>query len=126
MKNRLFDRLPMLEVLDDDSLQQRRGDLGIPGSFRVHYNDRPVAADAEAGGLTALYAARAEEEILSLQKPGEQPIELAAPAIRRAEVAGAHEHVTSVRLHLRLLVAIHSAKIHLLTSPSTCTAVNSN
>src|SRR5450759_705551 len=125
VKNRLIDRLPALEVLHDDSLQQRWCDLGVPDSFRIHHDDRSVAADAEAGSLAALHALRTKEQIFALEKLGEQQIELAPPAVGRAEVASAYEHVMGVRLHLRLLPVTHAAKIHTLACPSTCNAARS-
>src|ERR1700694_4403216 len=125
VKNRLFDRLPMLEVLDHDSLQQRGSNLGVPGSFWIDDNNRPVAADAEAGRFTALDALRAEEQILALQKAGEQRIDLAPTAVRRAKAARTHEHVTRVGLHLRLHRVTHGPKIHMATGSSTCTTASS-
>ena len=48
MKNGLFDRIALLEVLHHDPLQQRGRDLGVPDSFRIDDNYRPLAADAVA------------------------------------------------------------------------------
>ena len=87
MKNRVFYRLSMLEVLNDDSLEQRGRNLGIPGSFRIDDNDRPIAADAEARRFAALNALRAEEQILALEQAGEQRIDLAPTTVGRAEIA---------------------------------------
>ena len=56
MKNSLINWLPVLQVLDDDSLQQLGCDLGVPDSIRIHDDDRPVAADAETRSLAALHA----------------------------------------------------------------------
>src|SRR4030088_2051743 len=98
VKNRLFDRLPMLQMLDDDSLKQLGSDLGVPGSFRIDDNDRPVGADTEAGRLAALYALGAEEQILTLQKAGEQRIDLAPSAVGRAEGARTYQHRRRVKV----------------------------
>jgi hypothetical protein len=125
MKNRLRNRFPVLEVLDHYSLQQLGRDLGIPNPLRVHDDDRPVAAHAEAGRLTTLHALRSKEQIFPLQQLREQGIDLASATIGRAEVAGAHEHMSGVPLHFRLIRITHSEKIHMLTHPSTCTAGNS-
>jgi len=94
VENGLSNRLAALEVLDDDSLEQRGRHLGIPDPFRINDNDRPVAADAEARRFTALDAVRAEEQILALQQAREQRIDLASTAVRRAETARTYEHVT--------------------------------
>ena len=72
VKNSLSNRPSTLEVLDDDSLEQGRCDVRIPGAFRIHDDDRPIAAHAKTWSLTALHAVRAEEQILSLQELGEQ------------------------------------------------------
>jgi hypothetical protein len=117
MENSLSNRPAVPEVLYDDSLQQRRCNLGVPGSLRVHDNDWPVAADAETRRLTALDALRTEEQILALQKTGEQRIELAAPAIGRAETARTNEHVAGVRLHLRPDLVTHSERYTCLHAP---------
>lgn len=126
MKNGLLNRLPTLEVLDDDSLEQRGCDLRIPNAIRIHDDDRPIAAHSEARRLSALHSARAEEQVLSLQELGEQRVELASATVGRTEIARTHEYVTRILLHLRLLPFTHSAKIHMLTCSSTCTAVASN
>src|ERR1700686_769657 len=125
MKNRLFDRIALLEVLHDDPLQQRRRDLGVPDSFRIDDNNRPIAADAEAGRLAAFDPLRTEEQTLAVQKAGEQRVDLAPTAVGRAEIARAYEHVTRVRLHLRLHSGTHEPKIHMATRSSTCTAASS-
>jgi hypothetical protein len=123
VKDRFFDRFSVLKVLDDDSLEQRRGDLRVPDAFRIHYDDRAVATHPKARSFTALNALGAKKQILALKQIGEQRVELSPVAIGRAEVAGAYEHVMRVRLHLRLLPVTHSAKIHMLTRAHTCTAM---
>ena len=125
MKDRFVDRLSSLEVLDDDSLQQRRRYIGVPDPFRIDDHNRSAAADAEARRLASLHASRTEEQIFPLQELGEQRIKLSPAAIGRTEVTSAHQYVAGVRLHLRLFSVTHSKKIHLLTSANTCTAVNS-
>src|SRR6266436_4043485 len=115
MKDRLFDRVSVLEVLDDDSLEQRRRDLGVPDAFRIHDDDRSVATHPKTRSFTALDALGAKKQVLALEQIAEQRVELSSATIGRAEVAGAYEHVMRVRLHLRLLPVNHSAKIHMLT-----------
>ena len=125
MKDRLINRFSVFEVLDDDSLEQRGCNLGVPDALRIHHDDRSVAAHAKARGLTALSTPRAKEQILALEQVGQQRVELASAAVGRAEIARAHEHVMRVPLHFRLLILTHSAKIHMLTRAHTCTAVDS-
>jgi len=72
VKDRLINRFSVLEVLDDDSLQQRGGDLGVPNALRIYDDDRSVAAYAKARRLTALCALRAKEQILVFLSPIQQ------------------------------------------------------
>jgi hypothetical protein len=125
VKDRFFDWFSVLEVFDDDSLEERRRDLGIPDPFRIYDDDRSVATHAKARSFTALDAPGAKKQIFALKQVGEQRVELSPAAVGRAEVAGAYEHVMRVRLHLRLYPVTHSAKIHMLTRAHTCTAVDS-
>ena len=125
MKDRFVDRLPAFQVLDDDSLQQRRRYIGVPNALRIDDDNRSVAADTEARRLASLHARRTEEQVFPRQKLGEQRIKLSPAAIGRTEVTSAHQHMAGVRLHLRLFSVTHSKKIHLLTSTHTCTAVSS-
>src|SRR5207237_7972334 len=92
MKYVLIYRLAVLEMLDHDSLEQLRGHARIPDALRVHDDDRPVAADAEAGCLAALHSLRSEEESLALQELCETRIELPSAAAARPDVAGASAH----------------------------------
>src|SRR3954471_20670030 len=101
MKDRLSHGPSMLEVLDHDSLEQRRRDLRIPDAIRIHDHNWPVAANAEPRRLTTFDTLWAEQEVFPLQQLGEQRIELATTAVGRAKSSGAHEHMTRVRLHLR-------------------------
>ena len=72
MKYRFINGLSTLEVLNDDSLEQRGCNLRIPDAFRIHDDDRPVAAHAETRSLAAFHAPWAEEQIFPLQEVGEQ------------------------------------------------------
>ena len=125
MKDRLINGFSVFEVLDDDSLQQRRCHLSVPDALGIHHNDRSVATHAQARGLTALYALRAKEKILALEQVGQQRVKLASATVGRAEIACAYEHVMRVRLHFRLLSVTHSEKIHMLTRAHTCPGVDS-
>jgi len=72
MKDRFVDRLPAFQVLDDDSLQQRRRYIGVPNALRIDDDNRSVAADTEARRLASLHACRTEEQIFPRQELGEQ------------------------------------------------------
>jgi hypothetical protein len=120
----LINWFSLFEVFNNDSLQERRCNLGIPDAFRVYDDDRSVAAHAEAWCLASLHPSRAEEQIFSLQELREQRIQLAAAAVGRAEISGAHKHMPRIRIHLRLLPVAHHAKIHRAFS-STCTDLDS-
>src|SRR5258705_2070510 len=125
MEDSLFDRLPVLEVLDHDALQQRRRHFGIPDTLRIDDDDRTIAADAEARCLAALDALWTKEQILALQQVGKERVDLAPTTVGRAEAAGAHEYVARVGLHLRPSFVTHQEKIHVPMRAHTCTAVDS-
>lgn len=101
MNHRLIDDSPVPKVLDDNSLQHLRSDVAVPHPFRVHDDNRPAAADAEAWRLAALDAARAEKQSFPLEEHGKERVESATRAIGRAEAARADQHVSRVRLHWR-------------------------
>jgi hypothetical protein len=67
VKNRFGNRDAVPEMLHDDSLEERGSYSVIPDAFGVDHDDRSPAADTEAGSLTALHPARAEEKALALQ-----------------------------------------------------------
>src|SRR6266550_8318919 len=122
VKHRRIDGFSMLEVLDDDALEQRWCYRRVPNAFRIHHDDRAVAAHAEARRLTSFYARGAEKQIFTLEELREQRIKFSPTAIGRAEFASAYEHVTGVRLHLWLLSVAHSKKIHGIKPTHTCKA----
>jgi len=122
MKNRLINGFSAFEVLDDDALEQRRCHLCVPDATGVHNNDGTITAYTKAWRFTTLDACRTEKQVFALEELGEQRIKLSPTAIGRAEFASAYEHVTRVRLHLRLLSLAHSKKIHGINPAHTCTA----
>ena len=67
MKNRIFDWMPVLQVLNYNSLQELGSDVGVPDSLRVYDHDRSVTAHAEAWCFAALHAPGPEQQILALQ-----------------------------------------------------------
>ena len=80
-------------MLDDDPLEECRRYRGVPHAFRIHDDDRPTGAYAEARRLATLHSLGTEEKALALQKRRQQLIQLAPPVIRRAVAADAHQHV---------------------------------
>src|SRR6476619_5815887 len=109
MKDGINYRTSVLEVLDNNSLQQGWGHLGVPDSLRVDHYDRSHAAHAETGSFTPLHTLRPEKQVLALQQLGEQRVNLTPPAIGRAETARTHDDVARVRLHLRDVLRRHRA-----------------
>jgi hypothetical protein len=67
VKYSLFDRSPILQMLDNDSFQQVGRDVGVPDPIRIHDDDRSIAADAEAWRFSPLHAIRTKEKIFALQ-----------------------------------------------------------
>ena len=80
-KNRLFDGLALFEVLDDDSLQKRRGDSVVPDALGIYNDNWSVRAYSQARRFAPLHAVRAEQQIFPLQQLGELRIELTSPAL---------------------------------------------
>ena len=72
VEDSLINRVSMLEMLYHDALQQVRGHAGIPDAIRIHDDDGPCRADAEAWRFAALDALGAEEKILALEQLREQ------------------------------------------------------
>ena len=88
-----------LEMLHDNALQQQGGDVAVPHAFRVHDDDRPAAAHAEAGRLAALDAGGAEQQSFALEERRQQCVESATAPIGGAEAARAYQHVSRIGLH---------------------------
>ncbi len=93
MKDGLLDWISMLEMLNHDALQQLGRHSSIPYAFRIHDDDGTGSTDTETRRLSPFHSLWPEEKIFALQKLGEQRVDLSAPAIRRAEIAGAHQYV---------------------------------
>ena len=99
MKYRFFHNAAALQVLHDDALQQRRGDVCVPDTFRIHDDDRASFADTETRRLPSLDATGSKQEVFALEQCSEQTVQRPAAAVRRAVSARAHDHVMSVRFH---------------------------
>ena len=93
MKDGLLDWISMLEMLYHDALQQLGRHSRIPYAFRIHDDDGTGSTDSETRRLTTLHPPWSEEKIFALQKLGEQRVDLPAPAIRRTEIADAHQYM---------------------------------
>ena len=99
MEDRFLDDSAVYEMLDDNSLEQRWGDGGIPNPIRVHDDDGPSATDAEARRFPAFDTIGAKEQTVPLKKRREELIELSSAMIRRTESADTDQHVPAVRDH---------------------------
>ena len=97
----VFDNATSFQVLDDDALEERGSDAGVPDAFGIDDDDRTAGADSEAWRLAALDAIGAEEKALALEKAGEMLVERSTALIRRAEAACAHQHMAAIRIHQR-------------------------
>jgi hypothetical protein len=64
----LLDDASIAEVLHNDSFQETGIHVPIPDSLRVHDDNRPTAADTEAGRFASFDAAGAEEESFALEE----------------------------------------------------------
>jgi hypothetical protein len=94
MKNCLFDRPPVTQVLDDDAFEQLRRHPRVPDSVRIHRDDGPSGADAQTWCLAALHSPRPEEQALALQEIRQELIQETAATVGRAEGSSTDEHVS--------------------------------
>ena len=101
MEHRFLDYSTVAQVLDDDALEERGSDAGVPDAFGIDDDNRTAGADSEARSLAALDALGAEEKAFAFEKAGELRIQLAAALIRRAEAACAHQHMAAIWIHQR-------------------------
>jgi hypothetical protein len=101
MEYRFLDDSAVAQVLDDDALEERWSDAGVPDAFGIDDDNRTAGADSEAWSLAALDAIGAEEKALALEKAGEMLVELSTALTRRAEAACAHQHMAAIRIHQR-------------------------
>ena len=85
-------------MLDDDALQEGGGHTLVPHPARIHDDDRPTRADAEARRLPAFHARRPKEQVLARQQSGELRIQLPPPTVRRTVGPRAHEDMPAVRI----------------------------
>jgi hypothetical protein len=76
-----IDDMSLPEVLHDDALQQLRSHASVPHALRVHDDDRPAAAHAEAWRLAALDAVGSEEQSFTLEQHGKERIERTTRAL---------------------------------------------
>ena len=81
MKNGVFDDAAVAEMFDHNALQKLRRDARVPDAFRVHDDDRPTDADAEARRLAALHSSRPEEKVFTLEELREETIQRSAPTV---------------------------------------------
>src|SRR5665647_2589338 len=86
-------------MLDDDPLEQRRRHPGVPDAFRVDDDDRSACTYTETWRLSALHAARTEEQALALEQACEFRVQHAPFPVRRAVAANAHQDVARERIH---------------------------
>ena len=101
VEHRFLDDSTVTQVLDDDALEQRGSDTGVPDAFGIDDDDRTAGADSEAWSLAALDAIGAEEKAFALEKAGEMLVELSTALTRRAEAPSAHQYMAAIRIHQR-------------------------
>jgi hypothetical protein len=93
MKDGLVDWISVLEMLYYDALQQLGRHSRIPHAFRIYDDDGTGGADTQTRRLATLHSLWPEEQIFALQKLSEQRVDLSAPTIGGAEIAGAHQYM---------------------------------
>jgi hypothetical protein len=68
VKHRVLNDPPVLEMLDDNSLENLRRDARIPDAFRIHDNDGTSSTNAEARCLAAFHPPWTEQQAFALKK----------------------------------------------------------
>ncbi len=81
MKNRLFHGLPVLQVVNHNSLEQFGSNVSVPYPFGIHDDNWTHAAYSKAGSLTSLYTIGTEQQVLALQQLRESRIQFATATI---------------------------------------------
>src|SRR4029078_4055770 len=107
VKDRFLDHSPVYQVLDDDSLEERGSDTGVPNTVRVYDDDRPTGADTETGRLSALHSVRPEEQSVTLKKGWQELIQLSPAVVGRAKSPDTDQQVPGIGVHSRKHVGGH-------------------
>jgi hypothetical protein len=76
-----IDDMSIAQVLHHDALQQLRSHTSVPHALRIHDDNRPAAAHAEAWCLAALDAMGSEEQSFTLEEHGQERIERTTRAL---------------------------------------------
>ena len=111
MKYCFLDDPAVYEMLDDNSLEQRRSDARVPDSIGIHDDDGSAAAHAKTRGFSTLHAIGSEQETVSLEQSREHLIQLASAMVRRTEAADTDQNVPGVRIHPRESVGRHEGSM---------------
>ena len=91
MKNRLFDDVAIAQMLDDDALEKRRRDPGVPDGIRVDDDDRAAPANSQAWRFSPFDPRGPEQEPFALKQCRQHRVQVPATSVRRAEASGADE-----------------------------------
>jgi len=101
VEDSLRDRLAVTEVLSHYPFEQPEGHAAVPDALGIYDNHGTTRTHAQAGRFSPLHALRAEEESLPLEQTRKLLVQFPAFTFRRAEPAGADQHVPPVRVHSR-------------------------
>jgi hypothetical protein len=67
MEDRLFDYVPVTQVLHYDPFEERGSDVRVPDSLRIYRHDGSSAAHTEARSLRSLHAGGSEQKPFTFQ-----------------------------------------------------------
>jgi hypothetical protein len=109
MEDRIFHHFSAFQVLDNNALEKRRGDMRVPDAIGIDDHYRATTAHAEAGSFSALDPAGPEKEAFALKQRSQMRVELPSAPVGRAEAASADDHVARIRLHYRIAVIRRNA-----------------
>jgi hypothetical protein len=68
VEHSIFHDSPTLQMLDDNALEQLRGDARVPHTFRIDHNDGTSCTYAKTRRFAALDPARPEQKSLTLKE----------------------------------------------------------
>ena len=103
MEYRFLHNVPIPQVLYDDALEERQGHAGVPDALRIHHEDGPRSAYAQAGRFSALHPPCSKQQSLALQQSRELCVDPPSVPAWGAEAPDADKHMAGIWLHLRRL-----------------------
>ena len=81
MEDRFLHHSAVYQMLDDDSLEQRRRDAGIPDTIGIHDDDGPAATHTETWCLPTFHPIGTEQQAVTLKQRRKELVQLASALV---------------------------------------------